>query len=52
VVATLAVTRLLRHQIASLIAFLMVAGLAAVLVFAPETVREVFVTLFRVMTGQ
>jgi len=51
VVGTMAVVRLLRHQISSMLMFVLVAGLVAVLVFSPTTVRDVFVTLFHTITG-
>jgi hypothetical protein len=47
----MAVVRLLRHQTSSLIMFALLAGLVAVLVFSPTTVRDVFVNLFHVVTG-
>ena len=47
----MAVVRLLRHQTSSLIMFALLAGLVAVLVFSPTTVRDVFVTLFHTITG-
>ena len=47
----MAVLRLLRHQTSSLIMFALIAGVVAVLVFAPSVVRDVFVTLFHVVTG-
>ena len=47
----MAVVRLLRHQTSSLIMFALIAGVVAVLVFSPSTVRDVFVELFHVVTG-
>jgi len=52
VVGVMAVVRLLKHQTSSLIMFALIAGVVAVLVFAPETVRDVFVNLLHVVTGR
>ena len=51
VVGVMAVVRLLKHQTSSLLMFALIAGLVAVLVFSPTTVRDVFVNLFHVVSG-
>jgi len=47
-----AVTKLFRHQTASLVGFLLLAGVIAVLVFAPGVVKDVFVNLIHAVTGR